>query len=483
MDLRSPKAWPALADWVGASVAVSWAAYFLLASTVALTDLPSWHDEQRAIQVLLLAVTAPIAARKASNFDLRIGTLIRASLAAFALFALMSSSSATLPDHSFAELALFVGLIGLAIFIATEVVRRPGEVSVAWSQFCLLLGAAHVTGILTRYFAALSLETSIGIDVLLMGFANPRFPSALYAILMPFIAALAVDQSSRRSVRVAAAVTLSLLWMVNIGLGTRAIFFVYVLAGLAFLSLSDMQLARSQLRMLARTLGLGVALYLLLFVAVPRWMDLPFAEVARDPTSLAGTSGRIELWVHGGSLLLAAPFLGVGPMHFAAHAHSYGAHPHNWPIQVAAEYGLPSLLLMSLLLWRLLRTGARALRQHEAMQANIEAAALLACLVAVIYGFVDGNYLMPMSQSAMAVAFGLLLGSSGFFRAPVNVSLTPRRRVLGAVALVLSVAASVYLVSYSLSTYSSQLSFEGDYHLPRFWEQGLLVPLRPASSE
>jgi O-antigen ligase len=224
-------------------------------------------------------------------------------------------------------------------------------------------------------------------------------------------------------------------------------------------------------------------LYLLLFVAVPMSLDLTASEVARDPASLAGTSGRIELWTLGGSLLVSAPWLGIGPMHFATHPHPYGAHPHNWPIQVAAEYGLPAFLLLSFVLWHLFRAGARALRRDETVQINIGVAALLACLVAVIYGLVDGNYLMPMSQSAMAVAFGLLLGSAGLFRAPGNVSLAPRRRVLRAGALAMSVATSVYLVSYSLSTYSSQRSFEGDYHLPRFWEQGLLVSLRPAPSE
>jgi hypothetical protein len=300
---------------------------------------------------------------------------------------------------------------------------------------------------------------------------------------MPFIVALAVDQSSRRSVRMAAVVTLSLLWMVNVGLGTRAIFFAYGVAGLAFHCLAGSQLARSQLCMLAGTLALGIIVYLVLFVAVPSWMGLTVEEVARDLTSLAGSSGRIELWKLGGSLLFSAPLLGVGPMHFSAHPHPYGAHPHSWPIQLAAEYGLPAFLLLVFLLWRLFRAGANALQRDEAVQTNIGSAALLACLVAVIYGLVDGNYLMPMSQSAMAIAFGLLLGFAGFFRAPVNVSLALRRRVLRVGVLAMSVAASVYLVSYSLSTYSSQHSFEGDYHLPRFWEQGLLVSLRPAPNE
>ena len=38
--------------------------------------------------------------------------------------------------------------------------------------------------------------------------------------------------------------------------------------------------------------------------------------------------------------LRSSPWLGIGPMQFAALASVVGAHPHNWPLQVAAEWGL-----------------------------------------------------------------------------------------------------------------------------------------------
>ena len=347
--------WPVLARSTGVVLALCWALYFLLTSTVELTELPSWHDEQRAIQVLLLALTAPAAIYAVCSIDIRLSAATAVSLAAFASLAVLSSSMAALPSHSFAELSLFVGLAGLAVLVASAMSLRPKETWKAISMSCLVLGAAHVVAILTRYGAALSLGDSLGLDVLLLGFANPRFPSALYAVLMPFIAAVAVDRTGQSGTRIAAVATLSLLWMVNIGLGTRAIFFAYLLAGLVYFFAAGKERARVQLGVLAATLGLGAVLYWLLFVAVPSMAGLTTVDIVRDPSSLAGASGRFELWLAGGSFLRDAPLLGIGPMHFAAFPHPYGAHPHSWPIQISAEYGLPAALLLTYLLWRLFR--------------------------------------------------------------------------------------------------------------------------------
>ncbi len=447
-------------------MALCWALYFLLTSTIELTELPSWHDEQRAIQVLLLALTAPAAIYAVCSIDIRLSAATAVSLAAFASLAVLSSSMAALPSHSFAELSLFVGLAGLAVLVAIAMSLRPTETWKAISMSCLLLGAAHVVGILTRYGAALSLGDSLGLDVLLLGFANPRFPSALYAVLMPFIAALAVDRTGQCGTRIAAVATLSLLWMVNIGLGTRAIFFAYLLAGLVYLFAAGRERARVQLSVLAATLGLGAVLYWLLFVAVPSLAGLTTVDIVRDPSSLAGASGRFELWLAGGSFLRDAPLLGIGPMHFAAFPHPYGAHPHSWPIQISAEYGLPAALLLTYLLWRLFRGVVRAFQRTGTAPGDGGAAALLACLVAVIYGLVDGNYLMPLSQSAMAIAFGVLLGSAGIFREPAHAKVAGHGRILATGATAIAIASSVYLVSYSWTSYAPQRSFKATITFP-----------------
>ena len=44
------------------------------------------------------------------------------------------------------------------------------------------------------------------------------------------------------------------------------------------------------------------------------------------------------------------PLLGIGPMQFAALRSQVGAHPHNWPIQIAAEWGFPATVILLVLI-------------------------------------------------------------------------------------------------------------------------------------
>jgi len=63
----------------------------------------------------------------------------------------------------------------------------------------------------TRYAAAIRLGRGIDFDVLILGYANPRFPSALLALLIPFIAFVAGDSKEYRSLRIASVIVLKFI--------------------------------------------------------------------------------------------------------------------------------------------------------------------------------------------------------------------------------------------------------------------------------
>ena len=45
-------------QWVGGAILLTWLVYLLITPTIGIAWIESWHNEQRAVQVILLACTA-----------------------------------------------------------------------------------------------------------------------------------------------------------------------------------------------------------------------------------------------------------------------------------------------------------------------------------------------------------------------------------------------------------------------------------------
>lgn len=452
-------------------ICVVWFVGMLVATTSGFNWLSTWHNEQRAVQVVLLAMTALLAPSCARPFlrDVRFPGR-SGGLTCFLALGLISAGAASLPVHSLAEIALLGALIGLVVVVWFAASQLPTRfVSLA----AIGLAAAHITGVLTRYLTAVFLGQPLGVDVLLLGYANPRFPSAFYSLLIPFLAFAACKTDERRSIRAVAFVVLCTLWTVNLALGTRAIFFAYVVAVPIFVAFIGAKRARTMLWALATSFILGLLLYWLMFILVPFWAGLSAADLMRGQADLSGTSGRLSLWQAATSLIVAHPILGVGPMHFASVSHPHGAHPHNSIFQLASEYGVPATLMLGYIVWKLFHTSARAIRRNDPNAARACVPAFLALIVAAIYSLVDGNYLMPVSQSAIAICVGVLLAGTFPLSAalPETLNSSPWPSRLAGVVIATS---GIYLSAYAVATIGDGTPASGAYSLPRFWEQGFI---------
>jgi O-antigen ligase len=133
-------------------------------------------------------------------------------------------------------------------------------------------------------------------------------------------------------------------------------------------------------------------------------------RTAADPTS-----GRHALWRLGFDLIAAHPFLGAGPHHFAHHGATVGsgAHPHNFIVQIGAEWGLPALLCLlgaiGLGMRALARSGARIAQADLGGQQTL--AVLLAAGAAILVdGVFSGVIVMPQSQMAIVLYLGCAAG-------------------------------------------------------------------------
>jgi O-antigen ligase len=123
-----------------------------------------------------------------------------------------------------------------------------------------------------------------------------------------------------------------------------------------------------------------------------------------DPAS----RDRVVMWKIGADMIRDHPWFGMGPEmiqpHYAAYRERYpeavnalNPHLHNDPIQIAAERGVPALLLW---LWFVVAAGASLWRQLRARVAPAVAAAGFAAVVAMLaagmfeYNFGDSEFLM-----------------------------------------------------------------------------------------
>ncbi len=196
----------------------------------------------------------------------------------------------------------------------------------------------------------------------------------------------------------------------------------------------------------------------------------------RAPTdNLTTVSSREVLWQLSWEAIKSSPWLGIGPMQFAALDSSVGAHPHNWPLQIAAEWGLPALALLAFAIFQLAKS-IRPTTTSDSLTCLI-----LSVTVALWLGLVDGNLVMPVSQTSAALAAGMLIGT-------LRASAQRGKRcwpsgTLQSMTAFIAVAASGIVIAFAVSTLpdqsrlvaSFQRSNPGAWLVPRFWEQGSLI--------
>jgi hypothetical protein len=163
---------------LGQLTLLGWLAYLLVAPTIGFSWIDSWHNEQRAVQVVLLAWTALVFATIVI-FDgaaLRVAKGVAPLLAAFVLLGAASAARSAHPLAAFAEISMLVLLAALAVLTAIVGAAAPERTAAIARYFALLFCAAYSLGVAVRLFAALQLGHAIGLDVLVFGYANPRFP-------------------------------------------------------------------------------------------------------------------------------------------------------------------------------------------------------------------------------------------------------------------------------------------------------------------
>ena len=468
---------PALVEaYWGCAVILLLGASVALSSTTGVGIGDSWFDEQRVLSLVAFAASA--------------------------LLCIVLSPGRTIGRGSWALLtALIIGLISSAL------AARPLVAALDWSVYCLIAGlvlsarchshsslaktaaltgavvpSAYVVGVAANYLSASMLGFPVGSETLLVGFSNPRFPAQLQTLTIPLLP-LAFILAPSRFWRGALSVVAVLWWMCLIGSGSRTAW-IAVAAVTALVSFFGAEGRRTVRLQAFFALG-GALLWALFFHLLPSALSLSAVTETGRFSNFASVGSRWTLWRISLDFAIGEPLFGIGPMHFAYENNGEGAHPHNFWLQLAAEWGFVAAVLVgSTAVAFFIRLFGACRREPDSLKRTSGLAILAAVGAWSIGTLVDGFMVVPTSQTMSAVV--LMLGV--MWLRVQSVAAEPGRAE--PMAFWRIVATSLCVVALALVAVLPFTGFgrpgpreaawraehPGAGMLPRFWQQGWIGP-------
>lgn len=378
----------------------------------------SGHDQQRVFEIgaLLVAGCAILFLRPTKPASLWT-SLANRSLAAFFVLGVLGSITAFAPRLAFCEVSMLFLLYMWSLMLAEEIADRGAPALLRLLQALGAVSTLFASQFAIAYVGSFSTGMPLDNADLTPGFSNIRFFNHTQTSTLPLLILLCCPTRKVAKLRWLWWAVTTYWWMAlfaTTGRGTL----VGIAAGCVVVALVARKRAWPYLRTVILTATLGVLAYFLLLTIVPALLGVAGMNsftFAIERTAADPTSARTPLWHLAIALIKEHPWFGVGPMHFAhytGHLH-IAAHPHDWLLQIGAEWGIPALLCLlaalALAVRALLRAGARIARDDVDNQAIF--CALVAGAVAILVdGLVSGIFVMPQSQLAVALYLGCAIG-------------------------------------------------------------------------
>jgi O-antigen ligase len=452
----------------------------------------SGHDDQRCVELVLLAVLAPfmLAGTGAAEQITALSRPARWCLGAFFVLGGASALTAFSWQHAVYEWAMLLLLLLAASLLAAEL-GRAGASGLQTVLHCVgAVGILYSLRILLVYAAALTSGVQVDMHGLAIGFSNARFFNHTQTALLPLIVLLYLQAPKGQAWR-PIWFALAAFWWSFLFLSEARATVLALGAGCAVAFAIRRAHARSFLQAMALTALAGAVVYALAFVLLPMLAGLQPYNAAMNVlqrTAADPASRRTLLWELAVKLIAAHPWLGVGPQHFAHEGAtlSWGAHPHNFILQIGAEWGVPALLCLlgaiGIGMRGLARSGARIAPADLPGQQTL--AVLLATGAAILVDAqFSGVIVMPQSQMAIVLYLGCAAGwvrslETGVAQKSTTPSTTPVRWLTAGLAaaalcgLALAVGPEVGRHARHEPLTPSEQAVNPAAHWPRIWEAG-----------
>lgn len=306
-----------------------------------------------------------------------------------------------------------------------------------------------------------------------LDFANVRFFSqyqayTLFMVCLP-AATLRMGGLGRSFIYVIAANFWALQWMV----GTRAVW-VGCIAAILLVSLCMRNGRWEWIRRQLLVMCLGAGIFFLTGYLSAQSNDVMNVPGVQSIMGRGNASAleRVALAKTAIGSMVESPFLGLGPGQFGLQNYPmYAAHPHNSPLQLLSEFGLPAGAIGISLVALLLLIAMRDLRARSLNENDQLAATLLATLtLGITDSLFSGNLIMPHSQILFFVVGAWILGRAKMREIARDASQTASRLIKTTIlaAGLLAVAVTAILsIEYILVIRDMPPFSEG--RNPHFW--------------
>ena len=378
---------------------------------------PRLYDDSRYLELialgLLLIPLARSAVRNAVtlawlSLDKKARTLLLVLLVGGAL-SVAASKAAHLGSM---EVALVAQLVMLMLVVSAAV-RENKHQAEQVLVIAIFAGAALCVMKFWTTYALYALEgkifpwTSPFLD-----FANVRFFSQYqsYTLLLTILPAL--TPGLRRSLRALVFFIAANFWALHWMVGTRAAWLGLLVGSavvLVFMREGRVVWLRAQMLVALA----GGAIFLAHSHAVdslPDIVSVPGIKSIVD-RSQGSINERVDLAQSALGFMKDHPLLGVGPGQFGLQSYSaFAAHPHNVPLQLLSEYGIPTGLAGIALILMLTVHAVRTLRKTTGQSSVLEGSLVAALVMGLTDSLFSGNLIMPHSQMLFAVLAGWIIG-------------------------------------------------------------------------
>ena len=377
---------------------------------------PRLYDDSRYLQLIVLAsLLLPLATSVVRN-GVTVAWLslpgsariLAAVLLAGGALSVAFSASAHLGSL---EVALVVQLVLLVLMVSSAVRGNKHQADNALA-IAIFAGAALCILKFWVTYVIYALEGKIfPWDSPFLEFANVRFFSQYqsYSLLLMILPGLmpGVGKSARALCFLVAANFWALHWMV----GTRAAW-IGLLVGtavvLAFARRDGMAWLRGQV-MVALA---GAAIFLVhshIASSLPDVAPTPGIQSIVD-RGQGSINERLDLARNAVRFIVNHPLLGVGPGQFGLQPYStFAAHPHDVPLQLLSEYGLPAGLAGIALILMLWGHAVKCLRSAP-RSGMLDVSLVAALTMGLTDSLFSGNLIMPHSQILFGVLAGWIIG-------------------------------------------------------------------------
>jgi len=454
------------------------ALYGLIAPWYLLEFTGPLYDSARLLELILLIpiaallIVIPIWRRQALTVFTSIPNTIKIGLRALSILALTSSILAQFPEKSLQEISLFLLLFMFGIicqFLTSNNRTLMDRLFIA----TILLGALlFICHFVICYLAAVVTNIPFSWVTPFVSFSNVRFFSQYQAYTLPILVIPLVTFKLPFRWRAVTLILLAFWWALHFATGTRSVWVALIVTTL-FLLIFLKDRARQWLIWQLMGMLIGGIFYLAFDYLT---LDNSLYGLGSITKRGLDDNGRWPLWLNAFEMIKNHPLLGIGPMHFAFNNFTIAAHPHNSILHIAAEYGLPAVLIAVYLVVALLKKAVVWCIKptySENPQINIALTASLVC--GLCDSLLSGNIIMPHSQMMLFMIGGWLIGRNQATDL-ISVELQPlqsKGRTLVLVAVVLAAITIQLNDVQSYYSYMKRTQFSvPEYAHPRFWNDG-----------